>query len=151
MITLLNHKQQSTSEAIHTVFQVSYKVEAQFLEVAFNRFPPLNRTINDLKDSSTQFYGFYKEKELAAVIEIDYTQDLLYICSLVVHPNYFRQGIARQLLEFATSTYTSPHIKVETGYKNEPAKALYEKFGFVYQGKYMTNIGVEKAKFSIAR
>lgn len=151
MITLLHHKQQDTAEAIHTVFQASYKVEAQFLEVSFDDFPPLNRTVNDLKSSATRFYGFYKEKELAAVIEVDHTQDLLDICSLVVHPNYFRQGIAQQLLKFATKTHPSPLTVVETGYKNEPAKALYEKFGFVYQGKYMTSIGVEKAKFLISR
>ncbi|MDO5980245.1 GNAT family N-acetyltransferase [Flavivirga spongiicola] len=148
MIRKLNHKKEQVSKDIYHVFQASYKIEAKLLQVKFQDFPPLKRTVNEFQDSTTNFYGFWKASKLAAVIEIDKVNNITDICSLVVHPLFFRQGIAKKLLEFAVELYNSEIIIVETGLANKPAIILYEKFGFVLQGKYMTSIGIEKVKFS---
>ncbi|WP_243396938.1 GNAT family N-acetyltransferase [Flagellimonas pacifica] len=94
MIESLNDKETEIDRYIYRVFQTSYKIEANLLQVNYQDFPPLKRTIKDFQTSATNFYGFFQESNLAAVIEIDEVTD---ICSLVVHPSYFRQGIAKQL------------------------------------------------------
>lgn len=151
MVETLNHKNVEISKEIHSVFQASYKIEADLLQVKHQDFPPLKRTVKDFQESITSFYGFFQESNLAAVIEIDQINEITDICSLVVHPLYFRQGIAKKLLNFATELYNSKTIIVETGHANKPAIGLYEKFGFQLQEKYMTSIGIEKVKFSLEK
>lgn len=149
MIEKLNHKKVEIAEEIHHVFQAAYKIEAELLQVQPQDFPPLKRTVVNFQDSITNFYGFFIASELAAVIEIDKIENVTKICSLVVHPLYFRQGIAKKLLDFSVALFDSEIVVVETGLANKPAITLYEKFGFVFHGKYMTSIGVEKVKFSL--
>ncbi len=149
MIKKLNHTETIIAKEVYHVFQASYKIEADLLQVKFQDFPPLKRTVKDFQGSATYFYGFFQESNLAAVIEIDFINNTTDICSLVVHPSYFRQGIAKKLLEFATKLHTSEFVIVETGLANEPAITLYKKFGFIWQGNYMTSIGIEKVKFSL--
>lgn len=149
MIKKLNHKKVEISEQIYHVFQESYKIEAELLQVKYQDFPPLKRGVNNFQDSTTNFYGFFKANNLTAVIEIDKASNTTGICSLVVHPLYFRLGIAKKLINFSVELHNSEFIVVETGIANKPAIALYEKFGFTLKGKYMTSIGVEKVKFSL--
>tara|TARA_R110002049_G_scaffold100420_1_gene244464 strand:- start:4217 stop:4672 length:456 start_codon:yes stop_codon:yes gene_type:complete len=151
MIQKLNNKQEEIAKEIYDVFQASYKIEAELLQVEFQDFPPLKRTINSFQNSSTNFYGFYKATKLAAVIEIDKIKNTTDICSLVVHPLFFRQGIAKKLLDFALKLHNSESVIVETGLANKPAIALYEKFGFVLNRNFMTSIGIEKVQFSFSK
>ncbi len=151
MITKLNHEKEEISKEIYRIFQASYQVEAELLQISFQNFPPLKRTANSFQDKTTSFYGFFRASELAAVIEIDKINNVTDICSLIVDPLYFRQGIAKKLLDFAVKLHHTESVVVETGFANKPAIALYEKFGFVLQGKYMTSIGVEKVKFSLEK
>lgn len=143
------HIETKLSKEIWRVFKASYRIEAALLQVKFEDFPPLKRTIKDFQNSITSFYGFFKDENLAAVIEIDLINNTTDICSLVVHPTYFRQGIAKKLLEFAIELHNTDVIIVETGLANKPAIALYEKMGFVLQKKYMTSIGIKKIQFSL--
>jgi len=151
MIKKLNHKDKETATKIYLVFQASYKIEAELLQVKLDEFPPLKRKVGRFQDSTTNFYGFFKDSEIAAVIEIDFLNNTTDICSLVVHPLHFRQGIAKKLLDFAVKLYNSESVIVETGFANKPAITLYQNFGFVLQGKYMTLIGIEKVKFSLTK
>ncbi|GAA3650617.1 GNAT family N-acetyltransferase [Flavivirga jejuensis] len=151
MITKLNHKKEDVSKEIYRVFQASYRIEAELLQVPFQDFPPLKRTVHGFQESTTNFYGFFKASELAAVIEIDIINNTTDICSLIVHPLYFRQGIAKELLDFAAKLHKSEFVIVETGLANKPAIALYETFGFVLLGKYKTSIGIEKVTFSLEK
>ena len=98
-------------------------------------------------NSNNAFYGFLVEEELAAVIEIDHKINATHIQSLVVHPNYFRQGIAAKLVDFVIKTYNAKVFTVETGLANAPACQLYEKLGFVEVNQYETNHGIRKICF----
>ena len=98
MINILDQADPLITEQIHVVFQASYSVEAELLGV--KDFPPLKRTVIDFKRSDTSFFGFWMGNELAAVIEIDPKPNTFHISSLVVHPKYFRQGIASKLITF---------------------------------------------------
>jgi ribosomal protein S18 acetylase RimI-like enzyme len=64
-----------------------------------------------------------------------------------VHPDYFRQGIAGELMKFVLKTFKSNLFVVETGLENGPATKLYEKFGFIEVHQWDTNHGIRKIKF----
>jgi ribosomal protein S18 acetylase RimI-like enzyme len=145
MIKKLNYTNRSIAEKIRTVFQASYAVEAQLLKAT--DFPPLQRSLESFIKSDTTFLGFYENDELAGVIEVETTDTATHIQSLVVHPRFFKQGIAKALLEFVFTTYDSALFTVETGVENGPATQLYQKFGFTEVKQWDTDHGVRKIRF----
>ena len=145
MIKKLDHRDLRISKEIYRVFQISYIIEAKLLDAL--DFPPLKRTIGNIQESNTEFYGYCLESNLAAVIEIEKSNIKMHICSLVVDPLFFRQGIANKFLKFTVELSNSDMITVETGLANQPAINLYENFGFKMQGHWMTSVGIEKVKF----
>lgn len=145
MIEKLENNNIETAKKIRSVFQSSYKVEAKLLKTV--DFPPLKRTLENYINSSTAFFGYIKNKELAGVIEINHNSDFTSINSLVVAPNFFRQGVAKRLMKFAFNTFDSNLFVVETGLENAPASALYKKFGFKEVKQWDTNHGIRKIKF----
>lgn len=145
MIEKLNNNDPDNAERIYSVFQDSYAIEAKILAVL--DFPPLKRSIIDIQKSTTSFYGFCKDDFLMGVIEIEKLEKSTGICSLVVDPKFFRQGIANKLLKFAENLYNSETITVETGLANEPAIRLYQNSGFEVQNKWITTSGIPKISF----
>lgn len=145
MIQKLDHKKNSIAEQIRTVFQVSYRIEAALLKAVI--FPPLQRSLNDFMHSETEFYGFWKGQELAAVIEVKKEPTSTHIQSLVVDPRFFRQGIASALLVFVLNSYNTRTFTVETGLANGPATKLYERFQFKEVSQYDTDHGIRKIRF----
>ncbi|WP_370089809.1 GNAT family N-acetyltransferase [Ekhidna sp.] len=128
------------------MFQVSYVVEAKLLNAEDN-FPPLKRPLSAFINTNTIFYGYHKNEKLVAVMEIKADAQSTHIQSLVVDPAFFRKGIAGKLLSFLFENFNSPLFTVETGAANDPAIALYERFGFKLVKKWMTEFGIEKVAF----
>ncbi len=149
MIKKLQNDDREISQKIRSVFQKSYRVEAELLNA--KDFPPLKRPLEDYLKSDTEFFGYSKKSKLAGVIEIDHNTEYTYINSLVVHPLFFRQGIAKKLMEFTLSTFDSNLFIVETGLENEPASRLYKKFGFKEVKRWDTNHGIRKIKFELKK
>lgn len=145
MIKKIQHTQYSMAEQIYRVFQVSYRIEANLLKA--ENFPPLQRRVSDLQQSPTAFYGFYKANKIVAVIEIMAEANSTHIQSLVVDPDYFRQGIGKQLMDFVMIRYTTAIFTVETGVDNAPACGLYKSLGFVEVKQWDTSFGVRKIRF----
>lgn len=145
MIEKLQNNDIEISKKIFSVFQVSYAVEAKLLGAT--NFPPLKRPLENYIKSNTLFFGYFKNKNLAGVIEIDCNNNYTHINSLVVDPKFFRQGIARKLMDFTFNTFDSNLFTVETGLKNDPAITLYKKFGFKEVKQWDTDHGVRKVKF----
>jgi ribosomal protein S18 acetylase RimI-like enzyme len=145
MIKRLQNNEIKVSKKIRAVFQVSYKVEAKLLKAI--DFPPLKRPLEDYVISNTVFFGYLKNEELVGVIEIDHNNNYTLIRSLVVDPLFFRQGIARKLMEFTLNTFDSNLFVVETGLENKPASKLYTEFGFIEVKQWDTDHGVRKIKF----
>jgi len=145
MIERLQNNEIEVSKIIRSVFQLSYKVEAELLKAT--DFPPLKRSLNNFINSNTEFFGYIKGGKIIGVIEIEYNNRLTDIHSLVVDPTFFRQGVAKKLMEFVFNTFDSSLFVVETGIKNVPAIDLYEKFGFIEVKQWDTDHGVRKAKF----
>ena len=145
MIEKLKNSDLEIAKKMQLIFQASYKVEAILLNAT--NFPPLKRTLENYTESNTEFYGYSINEVLAAVVEIDTNNNYILIRSLVVHPDFFRQGIAGKLLTFVFETFKSNLFVVETGLENGPATELYEKFGFVEVHQWDTNHGIRKIKF----
>lgn len=145
MIERLENNDLEISKKIRSVFQVSYKVEAKLLNAT--NFPPLKRSLENYVKSNTEFFGYLKSKELAGVIDIDHNDSSIHICSLVVDPNFFRQGIARKLIEFVFNTFDSNLFVVETGLENGPATKLYKNFDFKEVKQWKTDYGIRKIRF----
>ena len=144
MITQINHHDRDQAQIMQKVFNASYAVEAKLLKA--DDFPPLKRKIEEYIDSDTEFYGYWKDKYLAAVVEIRSDEVITHIQSLVVSPDYFRQGIAAKMMTFVLKNFPSNNIIVETGVDNLPAIKLYEKFGFKIVEEWMTEVGIIKVK-----
>ncbi|PKG81915.1 GNAT family N-acetyltransferase [Colwellia sp. 75C3] len=147
MITKLEHTDKDVANQIFNIFQNSYKIEAQLIGTL--DFPPLFRSVKDIESSSTQFYGFSKNKCLAAVIEIVIANKQLSIDSLTVDPAYFRKGIADKLINYVLNSFDIAEAVVETAVVNTPAINLYKKHGFAEFKRWTPSHGIEKLAMSV--
>ena len=145
MIKKLDHTNVKIATKIHSVFQVSYAVEAELLKA--KEFPPLKRTINEFLVSKNDFYGYLIDDVVGAVIEIINIGKSIHIQSLVVDPKFFRQGIAQSLISYLFESFDSEIYTVETGAENQPAVTLYEKNGFVEIERYYAEYEIRKVRF----
>lgn len=144
MIKKLDNTDVFIAKQIHTVFQNSYKIEADLLGAT--DFPPLKRSVKNFTKSTTKFFGYFKDNQLAAVIELIIKPEYIHIRSLVVEPIFFKQGIASELIKFTFKKFDSILYIVETGQKNYPAIKLYEKHGFKLVKEWLTDINIIKVK-----
>jgi len=147
MIKKLKNSDDIIATHIHSVFQNSYKIEAEL--IGTDNFPPLSRGINDIRNSETDFYGYFDDECLAAVIEIEMNANNLEINSLTVDPSFFRRGIADKLIAYVLSTIIHDKAIVETAVVNEPAIKLYKKHGFVEFKRWTPSHGIEKLAMSV--
>ena len=147
-IEKIDHQQKKIARQIYTVFQRSYSIEADLLGVA--SFPPLLNTLQDIRNRETDFYGYWLDKKLAAVAELEVTDELTDICSFVVDPDHFRMGIGSRLLDAVLSYFPDRKKVVETGVDNYPAIALYKKKGFREEGRWLTEIGIAKVRLKMS-
>ena len=147
MITELDNTNEEIANQIFTVFQNSYKIEAQLIGTL--DFPPLLRSAKDIAHSKTQFYGFSENECLAAIVEIFIEDKHLEINSFTVDPSYFRKGIADKLLSYILGMDDFSEAIVETAVVNIPAINLYQKHGFVEFKRWTPSHGIEKLAMSI--
>ncbi len=145
MIQRVNNEEVEIANKIYELFQVSYLVEAKILKV--DSFSPLERTIKDFLQSSTEFYVVLKNQKFVGAIEIKKNHNSVDIESLVVHPDYFRQGIGVQLMTFVLTLKGFDIFTVETGVDNVPAVSLYRKLGFQKVKEWDTLSGIRKIRF----
>jgi len=147
MITRLENSNETVANQIRTIFQNSYKIEAQLIGVV--DFPPLLRSTRDIVNSKTDFYGFSENHCLAAIIEIEINEKHLDIHSLTVDPTFFRKGIADKLINYVLKSFDIDAATVETAFVNRPAINLYEKHGFVEFRRWTPSHGIQKLALSV--
>ena len=145
MIFKLDHTKNKNAHIIKDLFYASYTVEAKILGVTY--FPPLSRTISQFISSNSFFYAYCVNNNIVGLIEVNSKHDVVHIQSLVVDPEYFRQGIARKLIHFIFNMYKFSSFTVDTGVKNYPAVSLYLNLGFEESERWDTDHGVRKVKF----
>jgi len=146
MISKLNNANNDVARQIFNIFQHAYSIEAELIGVT--NFPPLLRTVEDIRNSTSQFFGYQESKSLAAIIEIVIHSKQLEINSLTVAPEYFRKGIAGKLMHYILTEFNCSTAKVETAAVNIPAISLYKKYGFVEINRWTPAHGIKKVAMS---
>lgn len=148
-IDIINPK---LAEEVLSIQIPSYKVEAELIN--FYDIPPLRDTVSTLQQCGETFYGCYLNGELCGVISIKTEEGVIDIHRLMVHPQHFRQGIAKRLLDFIESGREGNEtLIVSTGSRNAPAIYFYEKNGFIKTGetKVMEGLSITSFEKKITR
>lgn len=140
-IELVNHRRQAIADILWSVFQDSYGVEAGLLGV--DVFPPLERSPEDIRGSTTNFWCYLRSGHIVGVIEVEEMPDHLDICSLAVRPAFFRQGIAAALVSHVSPTAKVKEVIVRKAKLNTPAISLYRKLKFEEADTWKTKEGIE--------
>jgi GNAT superfamily N-acetyltransferase len=148
-IQQLDLMNQTLTEELLALQKSAYAIEAKL--IGFPNLPPLHETVEELQTSGEIFYGYFVDGELAGAISYKIEDKTLDIHRMMVHPNFFRQGIARQLLALVLALPEIERAIVMTGAANQPAKKLYETFGFVEITQEMVVEGLMIARFEKLR
>ncbi|RFU64476.1 GNAT family N-acetyltransferase [Peribacillus saganii] len=130
MLVKLNNANRETAIEILRIQIPAYKAEAAI--IGFDGIPQLTDTVETIMDCPETFIGYNLKEELAGCISFTETEQEIDICRLVVHPDHYRKGIARQLVNYIVTELSKDRsIIVSTGALNTPAKNLYKNFGFI--------------------
>ena len=115
---------------IHALRLASYAIESKL--IGYPNLPALHECVRDVQESGERFLACVESDEkIIGSLSFVLSADVLDICSLTVHPDYFGQGIASQLLrEVESFREEARRIIVSTAWKNVPAVRLYEKHGY---------------------
>jgi len=133
LIRKIDITEAAIAEEVLRVQIPSYMVEAELID--FYEIPPLKDTVDTLRNCGETFYGYYINNELCGAIAIMKENNIIDIHRLIIHPNHFRKGIAKQLLQHIESDGVSGSVfVVSTGSKNAPAVNLYKQSGYVETG-----------------
>ncbi|KAB2330686.1 GNAT family N-acetyltransferase [Bacillus mesophilum] len=117
------------AKAVLDVQILSYNIEADI--IGYQDIPPLKDTVEALQQCGEIFFGYYCGEKLCGVISFKLEKNILDIHRLIVHPQYFRKGIAGDLLSFIEIYMENiDAICVSTASKNVPAVQFYIKSGF---------------------
>ncbi|WP_374337505.1 nicotinamide-nucleotide amidohydrolase family protein [Leeia sp.] len=138
-LRLLDLSDSAQATALWTVQQAAYRVEAGWLGVS--DFPPLRETVAEVQACGEHVLGCYLDEVLVAAVgwESPAPQQRA-INRLVVHPDHFRKGLARRLLQAVLQG--QQQVRVTTGVANLAAIAAYRQAGFTLGGTMTTPDGV---------
>jgi ribosomal protein S18 acetylase RimI-like enzyme len=130
LLSSIDHRAHVIAQQVHAVRMAAYKQEAKLLRVA--RFPPLEKQIDDILNSSGEFLGAFENQTLAGVLSVCQDEEGrgLSISSLVVLPAQQRRGVGRALITAVIERHHTSEFTVQTAAANAPALALYAEFGF---------------------
>jgi RimJ/RimL family protein N-acetyltransferase len=76
--------------------------------------------------------------------------EVIVIHTLVVHPAFWKQGLAQKFLDFTKSyalRQNAKAIRLDVSIQNTPAISLYEKCGYTYIGTVDLGLGYEHLKW----
>lgn len=133
--------------ALHTLQKASYLAEAELIN--YKNLPPLLESLNDLIQCGESFLGFFEKDVLIGAISYKRLDKTLDIHRLVVHPDHFRKGIARQLLNNFEKNIagSAERLIVSTASANHPAAAFYLNHGFTVKDRFIVSDGLEITAF----
>nr|WP_285890855.1 GNAT family N-acetyltransferase [Mesobacillus subterraneus] len=126
----------------------SYKIEADL--IGTDEIPPLKETFEQLQECGETFIGCYIEGRLAGAVSFKKEGEVIDIHRMMVHPDYFRRGIARKVISKLEQIGCSEMI-VSTGAANTPAVEFYEKLGFEREHDSVVGAGLVIANFKKER
>ena len=145
MIIGISIKELYMAKRILGLQKASYEVEAEI--IGSRDLPPLRESVGELRDCGEEFHVYYSDGKLAGAISFKRMDGIMDIHRLMVHPAYFRKGIATELLAKIEELYPFDELIVSTGAKNGPAIRFYERHGFRKIKETMMSEGILIACF----
>ena len=85
------------AKEILNVSLLAYKEEEKLIN--YPNFPPLFEKECDIQGNQNKSYGYYSEEKIVGVIELAQKNQTNWIQRLVVHPDYFKEGIGTGLVK----------------------------------------------------
>lgn len=126
---------------------LSYQAEAWLIN--YDWLPPLQDTLETLMACGETFYGCYMRGVLCGAISYKSDNRTIDIHRLMVHPDYFRKGIAQQLLCYLEQQMRDvDRLIVSTASENKPAVNFYIKNSFKKIDNKVTTDGLSLVHFS---
>lgn len=125
----------------------AYRVEADL--IGSEEIPPLGETLADLQACGETLLGARVAGALVGAISWRMDGETIDLHRLVVDPAHFRKGVGVTLVRAALAA--EPRARraiVQTGAANEPARALYEREGFVAIDEVEPTPGLRVARFT---
>lgn len=146
MIQDIDFRQQDIAQRALLIQKLAYRIEADLID--FDGIPQLHESIHDLQESDECFLGYFIDDLLVGMLSYALLGDTLDIGRLVVHPDYFRRGIARALVQHLERRFSNvERIVVSTGAENTPACAFYDSLGYTHIGNIILPEGVHIAQY----
>ena len=109
--------------------RAAYAIEATI--IGDDVIPPLHETLAELQAAPLTFLGASCDHVLAGVLGYRRDRDTVDIDRLAVDPAFFRRGLATKLLrELFVRERDATRFTASTGFGNQPAIDLYERFEF---------------------
>lgn len=106
----------------------SYPFEAKLIGLEI--IPLMRDTEESLMSCGEQFAGCFEGERLIGAVSYKMIGAAIDIHRMMVHPEWFRRGIAQSLLHLALSQPGASKALISTGTANLPAVQLYKKNGF---------------------
>ena len=131
-VVLIDHRDRRVAGAVAALQRVSYRVEAEL--IGDDSIPPLHESVDAVAALELTLLAIEREGELVGVIGYVVTDGVLDIDRLAVHPQFFRCGLGRCLVDAVLERVPHERAVVSTGQGNHPARRLYERAGFVHRG-----------------
>jgi ribosomal protein S18 acetylase RimI-like enzyme len=128
-----------TDAELLAVQLLAYRVEAEL--IGSSAIPALHDTLSSLAAARLDRYGVRDGSGLLGAVGVTVQAGVVDIDRLVVAPRAFRRGIGTALVRHVLSLATGD-VTVSTGRANAPARALYERCGFVVQGHVEVESGL---------
>ncbi len=133
-IVLLDHRNQAVAERIVDVETAGYQVEAEI--TGYDGMPGLHQDAAAVATLDLTLLGALDGDHLVGVLGYRRHGGLADVDRLAVHPDQFRRGIGRALLdELHRREADARRIEVSTSTGNTPAISLYLQAGYVISGR----------------
>jgi ribosomal protein S18 acetylase RimI-like enzyme len=137
----------SLASELLTLQRRAYRVEADL--IGAEEIPPLRETLAELQACGETFLGARVEGALAGAISWRVDGETIDLHRLVVDPAHFRKGVGLALVRAALAAEPRARCAiVQTGASNEPARALYQREGFMPVDEVEPTPGLRVARFT---
>jgi ribosomal protein S18 acetylase RimI-like enzyme len=117
------------AHALLLIQHAAYTVEAALLDD--DRIPPLHEHVDELRKAPLRWLGAFVEDRLLGALAWSRNNDEFDIDRLMVAPSAHRRGVGTALVLEALHRTGDRRAIVSTGRDNLPARALYERLGFL--------------------